>query len=67
MVTFPAVTIFRFNPSTYTVAEADGTQAVSCQLISGALTTNISIQVTVTGGTATPSGTYHLCRKNRHI
>jgi len=67
VVTFPAVAIFQFNPNTYTVAEAGGTQAVSLQFISGTLTTNISIQVTVTGGTSTPSGTYHVCRKNKHV
>jgi len=68
VVTFPAVAIFQFNPSTYTVAEdvAGGEQAVSIQFISGTLTTNVSIQVTVTGGTSTPSGTYHMCvRKNK--
>jgi len=43
VVTFPAVAIFQFNPSTYTVAEdvAGGQQAVSLQLISGTLATNI--------------------------
>jgi len=61
VVTFPAVAIFQFNPNTYTVDEdvASGTQAVSLQLISGTLTTNIGIQVTVTGGTATLNGMYH--------
>ena len=58
MVTFPAVAIFQFNPSTYTVAEdvAGGEQAVSLQLISGTLSTNIGLQVAVTGGTATAIG-----------
>ena len=52
VVTFPAVAIFQFNPSTYTVAEdvAGGEQAVSLQLISGTLSTNIGLQVAVTGG-----------------
>ena len=61
MVTFPAVAIFQFNPSTYTVDEdvAGGQQAVSLQLVSGTLTANIGIQVTVTGGTATAIGKYH--------
>jgi len=60
VVTFPAVAIFQFNPSTYTVAEdvAGGQQAVSLQLINGTLSTNIGLQVTVTGGTATAIGTY---------
>ena len=63
VVTFPAVAIFQFNPSTYTVDEdvAGGQQAVSLQLISGTLTANIGIQVTVTGGTATAVGKYHWC------
>ena len=61
MVTFPAVAIFQFNPSTYTVDEdvAGGQQAVSLQIISsGTLTTSIGIQVTATGGTATLNGTH---------
>jgi len=65
VVTFPAVAIFQFNPSTYSVAEdvAGGEQAVSLELVSGTLTTNIGIQVTVTGGTATATavGKYHWC------
>ena len=58
---FSAVATFQFNPSTYTVAEdvAGGQQAVSLELVSGTLTTNIGIQVTVTGGTATLNGMYH--------
>jgi len=69
VVTFPAVAIFQFNPSTYTVAEdvAGGQQAVSLQLISGILSTNIGLQVTVTGGTATAIGTYVsvVCRNSK--
>jgi len=58
---FPAVATFQFNPTTYTVAEdvAGGQQAVSLELVSGTLSTNIGIQVTVTGGTATLNGMYH--------
>ena len=39
----------------------NGEQAVSLELVSGTLTTNIGIQVTVTGGTATLNSMYHWC------
>jgi len=63
VVTFSAAAIFQFIPSTYTVAEdvAGGQQVVSLQLISGTLTANIGIAVTVTGGTATAIGMYQWC------
>jgi len=53
LVTFPAVAIFRFNPNAYTVAEDVGTLAVSLELISGTLSFNSGVQISVTGGTVT--------------
>jgi len=64
VVTFPVGAIFQFDPNTYIVDEdvAGGTQAVSLQLISNrVLATNIDLQVSVTGGTATAIGMYHMC------
>ena len=56
--TSPIDAVFQFFPSDYTVNEdvASGQQAVSLELVSGTLTFNIDIQVSVTGGSATGNG-----------